>query len=95
MAKGVMVVDVPERCGLCQFYYPARDMHTGEYMSGCRIIQTMAIRNPKGKPDWCPIKPINEKKDVKNAVTFADLGWIEGWNACIDEILKRGGELDE
>ena len=41
------------------------------------------------KPDWCPIKLIPDKKDVKNAENMTSLGWIEGWNACLDEIEWR------
>lgn len=87
--KGIIVVDIPEKCKVCRFYYAARDIHTGKYAGGCRIISTMMVRDTGKKPDWCPIKPVPEKKNVKKASTFTDLGFIEGWNACIDEILKE------
>lgn len=36
------------------------------------------------KPDWCPLKPMPEKKQH----TLYSVGaWNSGYNACIDEIL--------
>ena len=70
MSKGYILVDMPEKCKKCRFYYPARDMHTGEYVSGCRMIPTMVIREPEKKPDWCPIRELPKKwkyaEDIRN-----------------------------
>lgn len=102
MSKAVLVMDTPESCRMCQFHYPARDMHTGEYMGGCRIIQTMAVRDPKTKPDWCPLKQMPEKKpqtefrEIKGSmfgVWEVPLLENKGWNDCIDAIT--GGDDHE
>lgn len=58
MAKGFILVDVPEKCKTCRFYYQARDIHTGEYASGCKMITTVMIREPEKRPDWCPIREL-------------------------------------
>ena len=93
--KALFVMDMPESCRMCRFHYPARDMHTGEYMGGCRIIQTMAVRDKTTKPDWCPLKPVPERRkgtDYLDAI-FQHPAFDYGWNACIDEILE--GYKDE
>lgn len=96
MSKAVLVMGMPESCRMCRFHYPARDMHTGEYMGGCRIIQTMAVRDKITKPDWCPLKPIPEKMKVCGKYPQADgitPSYKFGWNACIDAIT--GGDDNE
>ena len=46
----------------------------------------------KSKPDWCPIRPVLEKKPLTGDVSNSEKAGNElvraGWNACIDEILK-------
>lgn len=90
MAKGIIVVDMPESCNQCQFYYPARNMHTGKYMGGCKLVACMVIRDKNGKPDWCPINPIPERqvltKDVSNTTKIGEELVRVGFNACLDEI---------
>lgn len=95
--KGIIVVDIPEKCKVCRFYYAAREMHTGKYAGGCRIISTMMVRDTEKKPDWCPINPVPDKVSEIDELMFvpsryAD-GYMDGWNDCIDKILK--GEENE
>ena len=101
MAKGIIVVDVPERCRDCKFCHLFRDMVTGEIMRECEIIGRLAIKNENEKPDWCPIRPLPERKDYKGpdavngtlmstrAKQAIDEAGKMGWNNCIDEILKE------
>lgn len=51
MAKGYIIVDVPENCGDCKF----RDIYDAPYYIGCII--TRMTHEGWDKPDWCPIKP--------------------------------------
>ena len=44
--------------------------------------------NRGGKPDWCPLKPMIEKKDRNKVVGDYLRGRCDGYNACIDELLK-------
>lgn len=90
MSKAILVIDMPEKCKMCQFHYPARDMYTGAFMGGCRLIQTMAIDDPNSKPDWCPLKPMPDRRkgtDYLDTI-FQHPAFDHGWNACIDEICK-------
>ena len=50
----------------------------------------------KARQDWCPLKPMPEKKEwwfrtyVEPVKESYRRGEADGWNACIDEILKEG-----
>lgn len=92
--KGIIVLDLPKNCRVCRFYYAARDMHTGKYAGGCRIISTAMIRNTDKKPDWCPIKPTPEKikkeKGLHGTEEIIQESARRGWNACINQILEEG-----
>lgn len=79
--KGIIVVDIPEHCTLCRYSYISEK--NTQWVCG---IKNKRIDGQKSKMDWCPIKFIPDKKEVKNAENMTSLGWIEGWNACIDEI---------
>lgn len=81
MAKGIIVVDVPERCGDCVFSNP-----DGDYCPFRGEISYPEYGDKK--PDCCPIRSVSEKRRMEGAHTFTDLGFVCGWNACIDEILK-------
>lgn len=48
-----------------------------------------------GVPNWCPLKPLPEKKELANYLPFVDypqqirfMDFVNGWNACIEEIEK-------
>ena len=93
MAKGIIVLDMPERCIECQFCKNyIRVPHsfgketTREIHCACLNNKVLKEIPENGKPDWCPIKEIPEKKEIKDAVNMTSLGWIEGFNACLDEI---------
>lgn len=86
MAKGIIVVDIPENCGDC-----ACCQYDGQYDRYCGVNgeDLMNIDWNGEKPDWCTIKEMPEKKEIKNAVNMTSLGWIEGFNACLDEIERK------
>ena len=54
------------------------------------------MKKQKQPPDWCPLKPLPEKKEyivpIDNVESQKDIIAV-GWNACIDEIT--GGEIDD
>lgn len=95
MSKGIIVVDMPEYCDYCP---------TGRIFginSGVECLVAPEEQCVSGyglrvkRPDWCPIRPIPEKKpltgDVSNTEKMGDELVRAGWNACIDELLKDGG----
>lgn len=81
MSKSVLVINTPKYCALCV-------LRSGVLHPFCRAnirdITDLSIR-----PDWCPLKPLPEKKEyivpIDNVESQKDIIAV-GWNACIDEI---------
>lgn len=84
MAKGIIVVDVPERCDDCIMRHPG--------LAWCQVAKMSTSHTAAGKPideskrpSWCPIKEAPKKSEV---VPLGEKSYVSGWNACVDEILK-------
>lgn len=88
--KGIIVVDkIPESCRNIRGEKEIGCPFGGMY---CHIKQkdVMEYLVVGKKPDWCPIKPVPEKKEFPECFMYGELYGEEiGWNACIDEILKE------
>ena len=90
MSKAVLVMDMPNSCSDCICRYISS---TGKTI--CRAkIEELKPKSDK-RPDWCPLKPIPQKKDIcgtYNSEYYANGGIMPsvkiGYNACIDELLK-------
>ena len=92
--KGIIVVDIPECCKYCPFVTNRID---GNYY--CSIIESTTVSqklsNPitddefYSKPDWCPIKCIEDIKNYKNYTLLVDEHFRGGWNSCIDAITGK------
>lgn len=80
MSKSVLVIDTPKKCDSC--------MYVGTFHAFCRI-NCRDIKDLSVRPDWCPLKPLPEKKEyivpIDNVEAQKDIIAV-GWNACIDEI---------
>ena len=106
MSKAILVIDMPrtcEECPICQGV--ALD---GDYVCSIKDEHGEERGFDDGryeKPDWCPLKPVPEKKKEKTLNDIVGVGDREsvfkcvleelvkqGYNACIDEILKGGAE---
>ena len=86
MAKAVLVTDMPEQvCQKCTLCYETEN--DDEYLC-CAVGKLL----PDGeKPDWCPLRELPEKKELYLSINNQK-GYCEGWNACLDEILKERKE---
>ena len=74
--KAILVLDdMPENCFKCKL----QDWANCRIVKGCNTGDT--------RPDWCPLKPMIEKKDRNKVVGDYLRGRCDGYNACIDEIL--------
>lgn len=88
MAKAILIMDdMPECCADCCCGYFERDTKELNLVCGT----TGEDANNAGKPDWCPLRELPEKKKL----TYTDLctdNEVSGWNDCLDEILgaKKG-----
>ena len=95
MAKAVLVMDeMPECCADCYCGYFERDTKELNLVCGA----TGEDANNVGKPDWCPLRELPEKKEefeLRKCKDSVEGTWkvplIEnkGFNACLDEILKE------
>ena len=89
MDKAILVMDMPECCADCYCGYFERGTKELNLVCGA----TGEDANNVGKPDWCPLWELPEKKETRTTLECHSNGkWTEGmkagWNACINEILK-------
>nr|DAV13462.1 MAG TPA: hypothetical protein [Caudoviricetes sp.] len=98
MSKSVLVIDTPENCYDCPFgtAYCGDLEHEGLCeLADCLDYDVILMTEEhydcesKSRPDWCPLKPLPEKKEyivpIDNVESQKDIIAV-GWNACIDEI---------
>lgn len=87
MNKAVLILDMPSSCKECPCWYICC------YTPKCIILNKSLETNEiyEKKPDWCPLKPMPEKKP--HTQSFLEDFIITGYNACIEELLK--GERTE
>ena len=80
--KTILVIDeMPKSCGRC----PVVAFKTDHFECQWRYI-----KNPDIVQEWCPLKPIPEKRNCGEKTSEAGKifeAWCWGWDACIDEIL--------
>ena len=75
MAKAMLIMDMPSRCGDCPCFDNFNRMCQEEH----KFLSMVEINIKNKKPTWCPLREVTEK-DVEAI----------GYNACIDEILGGG-----
>ena len=84
MDKAILVMDMPESCDNCPLF--------GNHYSDlcCKGLNNRSINYPcpkDFKQEWCPLKPIPEKR-MYYVFNDCDNAFMDGWNECVDEILK-------
>ena len=77
MAKGIIVIDIPESCMTCPCY--GEDWDDGD--EWCRVTGEAIYGYTDD--EQCPIKPMPEKMTIHEAYVHE----VFGWNKCIDSIL--------
>lgn len=100
MSKSVLVIDTPENCYDCPF----GTAYCGEleYEGLCELAYCLDYDvflmteehydcESKSRPDWCPLKPLPEKKEyivpIDNVESQKDIIAV-GWNTCLREITE-------
>ena len=85
MAKAILIMDdMPECCADCYGGYFERDTKELNLVCGA----TGEDANNVGKPDWCPLRELPEKRKL----IYADLGTenkVNGWNDAMDFIFPE------
>lgn len=103
MSKSVLVIDTPESCLDCRFCYEL-DEGVEAYCSISDDDKDASLMKKidceygycQGKPDWCPLKPLPEKKEYVDPTSSAKAKKniiAVGWNTCINMIVK--GDSDD
>lgn len=87
MAKGIIVVDIPENCENCLFSM-AHAVPIQDYTYCTVLTRGVISKHQIKRPNWCPIKPIPDRKSEDFGQTIISAARGEGWNECLDEILK-------
>lgn len=93
MPKAVLVMNMPDTCENCTCKYSS---YKNDELYDCAITGKAIPINGghyEDRPDWCPLRELPEKE---TEMTDADdlgveyvRGTMDGWNACLDEILKE------
>lgn len=79
MSKSILVIDTPESCWGC-------DLENGHYCG--KEERYIGKEEFETIPDWCPLRDLPEKKNRSIYYNSYETGCVDGFNACIDEILK-------
>lgn len=90
MSKSILVIDTPKRCSMCKFM-----RNTDEEYHYCRVlgfdyqVDDYMMSTLNGKSDWCPLVDLPEKMNADDYLDDDREPYTNGWNDCIDEILKK------
>ena len=99
MSKSVLVVDTPRNCYDCSFgaeYCGNLGYEGCCELAGCLnsdmrlITEELYDYESESRPDWCPLKPLPEKKNTTAPVSNYEVQknlFAGGWNTCINEII--------
>lgn len=87
MSKAILVIDMPDSCDSCPLF--------GNHYSDlcCKALNNRSIDYPypkEFKQEWCPLRELPQKQTVHCTDTAHHRFAKDGWNHCIDEILKEG-----
>lgn len=81
MSKVIAVIDKPSNCIQCPC------IRINSFYDVCQLAKMSLPFDGKEIPDWCPLRTMPEKKSTEYNPTRNPY-IAEGYNACIDEILK-------
>lgn len=81
MSKSICVVNTPINCAECDLGVKINSKYFCVKL-GIQLRHPVHIR----KHDKCPLKPVPKKMNIKAAGSMTDLGFIDGWNAVLENI---------
>ena len=85
MSKAILVIDMPKSCKECQLRF---DDDWSRWCP-CPVEENTTdiydYFENSTKPDWCPLKELPEKYDIRDS----NFEYESGYNACIDKILEE------
>lgn len=77
MSKGILIIDMPSRCGECALRMA---MICTPTMKDIDSVNT--------KMDWCPLSKVPQRISPDGQECFSELKYMDGWNDCINQILR-------
>lgn len=80
--KSVLVVDTPSNCEECSLRY------WGIAGWSCICARHLLEGPITEREEWCPLRPLPEPKDIGYPNDDYDVGFGDGWDACLKEITK-------
>lgn len=88
MSKAVLVMNMPECCADCPCSFFERDNPILNLI--CGVTQEDAYN--VGKPDWCPLRKLPEKKETTYPqACYTNSYWTDemkaGFNICLNEMV--------
>lgn len=90
MSKVIAIFDKPKNCEQCPCF------SIGHFYDVCRLAQQTKSFKEKEIPDWCPLREVPQNKQIEHVEEDYDGGYshgfTQGYNACIDDILKGAEE---
>lgn len=81
MSKSILVIDTPKKCRDCPIF--GGDL--------CRELGA-SIYN-FDRPHLCPLRDTPYTLDEKEPLSAAGI-YAKGWNACVNEILRKAVEYE-
>lgn len=100
MNKSVLIMSTPKGCFACPFHMADFNFNLclATRNDSIRTISKVSHEGFKklaGRPDWCPLKELPEKKlytaPERNYELQKDL-FAVGWNACLRKITETSDE---
>lgn len=93
MSKAVLVMDMPESCGKCNF----NDIGANGALTCICIDVYTELEDDMDtcRPDWCPLRELPEKMEVCGHYPQPDgvvPSYKIGWNACLEAITRESEE---
>ena len=98
--KSILVIDTPTCCEECKLNHSFKS----DEIKWCGYTHFgRSIFEKNKRPDWCPLSPLPEKKDLKQYVekekqniengdccldNVLAYQYSQGYNSCLDDILK-------
>ena len=86
MSKAILVIDMPKSCDECDFI-DERYHYCNIPWFGKDVSDYVACRH-----EDCPLREVPKKKEENDAYTDCEYYRVQGYNACIDEILEGGAK---
>lgn len=84
MSKAVLMIDMPEKCWKCPFYYEGRDKDD-DWVSFCGVLDDEVIDGFTDRYYDCPLELIVKCKDCSNVEYMDDVWYCHHWSKNTEE----------